>query len=784
MELGSSTDHARVGGAASAVPPVEQHAEIAKQRFSVITPEEASQLPEARKFLEVGIFDRIKGLFSSDQAKINAAKNLLAKPTYEVSRSVRVIADLNNLIKGLNKDIQETRPANAYSFFDENEETSEEKIQIPLINETNYEEFLEKFENGELVSELGKAGLDPTRISLFNLSVQFIVDNYAGQRDKHGEKIAGNLRELLTPAMADLVQWDNALMSMQAMTTDTLFRAVVAEATANVQGHDRVAKHTAGKAFVQENTAELWAKSGQGQFLKEVADEFAAAIEGIDSEDSTGDKVDDLFTKIDNRAQKIAGVLNLEDHEEVRDSLLNQLNQVEGFEENFKKARGQLLQIVADRQDLAKVSAPQIALITGQQQEIQNAGKKIAGSSLQGEAAIRAAFEANLSPGVSRDLTRAVGKQDQEQNLALTADDAVRVIGETNLAIRTLLAGNKDAVAEAQSQANYALNKLDLMNQLVGSAKQAELAVDTEKVNQPITYVSEEATPLNVAYELTGELLEMLDTLANGKGAHAPSPTQLEAVLKALQSQTLTETDESGEHTTSALAVVLRQEIDLNTIFARQTVDFGGQTFNVTHQDVQLLEFLDHVDSTEEAPKGINELRAQIRAVKEAREAEEAERKAPLVGTRTSEVAEQVLGEELDSPTELDKERVSVELPEQPGRVRRFFSAIGRGFQSLVAGAASANPLRSRVAVPTPADQDKAESLTYGSFNPDDLLEIDELEGKGQRRGSLSTPTSPRPLGQPEDESGSLSAPTSPRVERTAATTLSDTLDVDSDDDE
>ncbi|MCP5505815.1 MAG: hypothetical protein H7A38_02905 [Chlamydiales bacterium] len=719
--------------AASTQPPTGQGAEIAQQRFSVITPEEASQLPEARKFLEVGIFDRIKGLFSSNQAKINAAKNLLAKPTHEVSRSVRVIADLNNLIKDLNKDIRETRHA-----FDIFEDAPEKKFQLQLVNETNYEQFLVALESGSLATELGKAGLDATRISLFNLSIQLLVGNYSMKCDKHGERVAGNLRELLTPAMNDLVQWDNALMSMQAMTTDTLFRAVVAAATANVQAHDRVANHTAGQTFVQENTAELWAKSGQGQFLKEVADEFAAAIEGIDSEDNSGIKVDALFTKIDSRARKIAAVLNIPNHTEIRNDLLNQLNRVEGFEANLKKAQGELLELVADRQDLAKVSAPQIALITSQQQEIQNAGKKISGSTLKGEDAIRAAFEATLSPGVGNDLTAAVGKQDQGPNLTLTADDAVKVFGETNQAIATLLEGNKTAVAEAQGEAGFALNKLRLMNQLVGPAKQDELAVDTKKVNQPITY-QKGAAPFHVAHELTGELLEMIDTLANGNETHAPSPTQLEAVLRALQSQKLTVTDESGTHTVSALSVVLRKEVDLQTIFANQSVDFAGQEFKIQHQGVQLLTFLQHDDSTPDAPKGIDALRAQIKAVKEAREAEEAERKASLVGTITAEVAAEVLTVDPASPRELETDRVSEGTPEaQPGLARRIFSAIGRGIQSIVGGAANARTSVWRTqpepglvpAVPTHADRLKVDQ--------------DRLVDKFDAEWAESPPTTPR----------------------------------------
>lgn len=495
------------------VPPPTANIENAK--YSLVVPEEVDKmLPEAKKFLEVGVLDRFIGIFSSEQRAINAAKDLLAKPTQEISQAVidsvsiddNFTENINTIITTLNNQIYIEHDKDSLAFSD----TSR---YIYRINKNNYQQFLSDIQNGVFESNLKNQGLDPKTIQA---SIDYI------------HKVVREKTNLEGP----LKQWDGALMLMEAKTTDALFKAVVTQAAHHLKTHETIKDAPMILSFIEKHAANVWADSSHQAFLSTIANELKTEVKTYPSSpDNTA--IENILYKINCRAIKIAQIRNTteeEDIEKIKQNLLDQLNKVPGFQDVFKKAQSELIQIVNDQRNLKKISAPQVEQIN---REIQ-----------MGENAIAATIK-NIREGMD-----------------------------------ILQKGNIEVIIEAEAKAEAALAKLKLMNQFISPQESQNLSL----TNNPALATNNPYALHNIITALEDDFLSIMDTLADSKN---PSPTLLYEVMSRLNGAQVVRNIGHADKQVSFLELILGENAPhLDDIFEENSA--------ISSTDVQLYRFKQH----------------------------------------------------------------------------------------------------------------------------------------------------------------------------------------------
>ncbi len=472
-------------------------------------------------FFALGFFFTLGQLGRTSAAEKNGAKKLLANPTYDISRGVRVFGEVNEILR---------------------------RNGIEPITLDNYGGFLGQLEKKEFDNNLPET---------FQLRLELLTQRFGG-RDEHGEAITVSLRELVEPAAQALEKWGDSILSLRAERTDGQLQGLIAYSTNNVLSKEKVKSHETGKAFMVENAATLWARNNVERFADEIANEFIGQVSGL----TMGhDAIQTLIVKIDDRAGRMHQILGgeLGEHKE---AILAELNKNTKFVDALETKQAELKKVVSENQDLRLLSAGQIETLRAQVNEIETAEKKLNGNTRKGEGAVVDAFTALLHPVSTLAALRTAGGQ--MQLVEETAKNAVTIFKNIEKGLNVLLNGNAVVIAKGQARADEALRELELLNGLVSHQDHAQLALDKDTVSQPIRELSKGG----VAQELKNELLDIIGRLAGNEQNHA-SPTVLEKFLRNLGDE--------------GMQAVLGQSFNLFEIFSktstssRENVHYGNQ---------------------------------------------------------------------------------------------------------------------------------------------------------------------------------------------------------------
>ncbi|MCP5504469.1 MAG: hypothetical protein H7A41_04875 [Chlamydiales bacterium] len=538
---------------------------MAPERFSIIdtesVPADAAALAKVQGqlrpqgFLAKAIdtlWNRgIAAIFSSEQRKLNAARDLLAKPTEDLTKAMNHFSSLSNQVQRFGgapitlENVQQYAAALKAGMVLVEVEDEEAPNGVRL-------EAQEPVLENE-IQELRFARLsDGIRITDLEGLVAGVMTGKTPMT-------------LLTAAKAVAV-WRDAIQTAGKPLSDAEFRGLVTQANANVVDAG------ANRAFVESNTVTSWAQidgMGQAKFISEAVAKFTEAVKGIDGEEHTGQAVRELHTKIEERAGKIAEITG-GDAQAIKQALLNKLNAVPGFKETLMTAQDSLLKVVENNQSHAFLAREQMDEIGIRQQAIIDSEKNsFDGGIRKGEAAVVGTFAGLLHPETTRAALELHGRQEELEpggKYEEVANHALASFGHLDAQMTALFTqGNAVKVAEGQARAQAALDKLDDLNTLISEANADEeveeesertWAVDTRATNKPIP--EEAQTPAAVAGALEEELLTMIEGLAGQSDSEA-SPTLLAQLLHFITPAGVAAIDDS---------LVVEEEM-----FANETVD-------------------------------------------------------------------------------------------------------------------------------------------------------------------------------------------------------------------
>ncbi len=470
-------------------------------------------------------------------AEKNAAKNLLTKPTYELTEAIKFLYEVNTKVL-LPNDYAPMTFENLGRYISAIADSellringSGELVAVPVVLPDA---------NESQVSQLQK---QVQQLQLGTLVRDFTPSFF--QVDSTHRTVVKGPQALLEAAQKAIVAWTGAIDTVKGGLNDAQFEDLVAQATNNVLS---VNFHGLGKIsgnnveFLEINAATIWAKNNIGQFSKEIADKFIARELGGNL---NREAIEELSNDIDTRARRMNQILD-GDLEQYKKEIILELNNNPGFVTALQEKQGQLKQVVADNQNLSLISAPQLVAIRGAFQNVQGVEKAIPTSTIKGEAAAIAAINiVNTRLAQVTLLDPALA-----ENLQKTVDTTVENIQFAKKALEALLIDNADVIAEGQEKAEDALLDLTILNQLVS---RKDLLVNIGETNKEIKGLD----TAGVATILQDELLDILDGLAGAKGANDSSPTLLLQVLLRL-----------GEN---GLAAVIGQNLsfDFDNIFAK-----------------------------------------------------------------------------------------------------------------------------------------------------------------------------------------------------------------------
>ncbi len=591
---------------------------MALERFSILdtagVPADAAALAKVQGQLRpqgiiANIVDTIwnrgiVAIFSSEQRQLNAARDLLAKPTEDLTKAMNHFANLSNQVQRFGgapitlENVQQYAQAlkAGMVLVEVEDERAPNGVRLeaqePILRDEIQELRFARLSDGIRITDL--EGL-----------VEGVMTGKAPMT-------------LLTAAKA-VATWNQATQTAGKDLTDAEFRGLVTQANANAVDAG------ASRSFVENNTVTAWAQvdsMGQRKFVNETAQEFTEAVKGIAGEDHDGSSVTALIEKVDDRADKIAEITG-GNATQIKQALLTSMNAVPGFKEALMGAQESLKTVVQNNQSHEFLAREQMTHLAETQDGVIDSVKStIEGSQLKGEAAIVGTFGPLLVPETSIDHAAQVGKP---ENLHLGAEgqlagEFVTIAEAANTGfnghqeqLQTLLTdGNRVAVAAGQERAEAALRKLDIMNGLISEANADEeivedsgrtWAVDVRATNRPIEDLSAGA----VAHASREAFLTMIEKLAGATDEEA-SPTLLAALLDRLGPE--------GQR------AVLGQAFDPKDMFAVVTRDRA----EVTYKETTMLQFAGRRPSGEdldllEDERPIAALRGVIGAIR-GREAE------------------------------------------------------------------------------------------------------------------------------------------------------------------
>lgn len=627
--------------------PVAQRREsqgplMAPERFSILdtagVPADAAALEKVQGQLRpqgiiANIVDTIwnrgiVAIFSSEQRQLNAARDLLAKPTEDLTTAMNHFASLSAQVQGFGgvpitlQNVEQYAAAlkTGMILVEVEDETAPNGVRL-VSREPRIESEIEALRFGRLT--------DGLRIT----DLEGLV----------GGILTGKTPMTLLTSAKAVATWNQAIQTAGKDLSDAEFRGLVTQANANAVANG------ANREFVEANTVTAWAQvdsMGQRKFVNETAQEFTEAVKGIDSAEHDGSSVEALIAKVDARADKIAEITG-GDATEIKQALLTSMNAVPGFKEALMEAQDSLKTVVQNNQSHEFLAREQIALLGETQDGIIDSVKStIEGSQLKGEAAIVGTFGPLLVPETTIDTVRQAGHPELlsrgqdglEGQFVDVAEAANTGFNGHQAQLQTLLTdGNRVAVAAGQERADAALRKLGIMNELISDGnKDAPIiedsdrtwAVNIEATNRPIEDTSAGA----VAGASREAFLTMIEKLAGTTDEEA-SPTLLAALLGRL--------GEDGQ------LAVLGQAFDPRAMFAQVTRDER----EVGYKETAMLQFAGQRPESEliadgrpiaalrEAIGGIRREQAAAVREQEALKMEEArlQREAnPTVGMRIS----------------------------------------------------------------------------------------------------------------------------------------------------
>ena len=573
-------------------------------RFTILSPAEREQgLAQARENISPsgisGFFrsaaNTVIGWFSSDQAKLNSARALLAKPTTQLTAAVNFMTRFNAQIEGVRVD----------GDF------------APMTFE-NFDQYIQALQHGQLLivdedSETGFTAVNPARVCedrQDGFEMRFLMRDIKDDLKELGPQMINVGNDLgkylaLTPdrvlgeVQKTVNAWRDAVQTVGATVSDAEFRGIVTAASQTLGATVNDAE------FVEAQAVTDWADRGQQNFVNEAAQQFADAVKTLkeeapaDQADQNMQALETLLASIDTRARSLGGILGDEDTDGIKDRLLDMLNENEGFRAALTTVQGELREVVRTNQDVADLTQETMDTMIAGQTGIIEAEKTLEGTPLKGEAAVAGSFSGLLDPENAKLLLMAGGMSAEAANKKVAeefpehADRAVEMLTGAETALANTIYQNDAVIAEGQRKAEVALGKLALLNEFISEDNKDEMEVDPDIENDPIELpMSQENRQAFIGTELREAFLERFEILAGqtDEEAHA---TLLEQLIVQL-----------GPEGTEA---VLGAQIDPRDIFASRTTATGER---LTHGGRTLLTFA----RSEDGPRGIDQLRARIKA--------------------------------------------------------------------------------------------------------------------------------------------------------------------------
>ncbi|QVL56852.1 MAG: hypothetical protein KFB93_05560 [Simkaniaceae bacterium] len=581
------------------------------------------------------------GLFSSKQAQLNAARALIEKPTAELTASINFITRFNGLL-------------------------GERSDQFAPMTFENFDQYIEALQNNQLLvedgeSETGFTAVDPTRVAhneVAGLSIEILQMRIDRDLERLGPQLidvknsltqfqALTPNQVLSAAQKTVNAWRKAIHTVGATVSDAEFRGLVTKASQNLGAT------VTNPEFVEAQAVSDWAQDGQQNFVNEAAQTFAEAVKSIKEQagpeeaDQNMEALTTLLGSIDTRARNIGAILGREDTDEIKDSLLEMLNDVPAFKAALTTAQDELREVVRTNQSVEDLTATRMDGVLAGQTGIIEAEKTLANSTLKGEAAIAGTFGALLQPDVVLGalMTTGMSEADARQKVAEEfpghADRAVETFASTDRELAGVLYQNDAIIAEGQTRAEVALGKLDLLNQFVSEENEAEMTVDVDIENDPIELPeSQEERQAFVGEELREAFLERFEALA-GMTDEEAHPTLLAQLIGHL-----------GPDGTEA---VLGRVVRVEAIVAAKTTEAGQA---LAHNGRALVTFK---ASEDEAPRGIDALRQLISANRD------------VIDHKKQQQIE--LERAMTQP--IDAERVSEDAPGIGTRIANWFRSFG-----------------------------------------------------------------------------------------------------------
>ncbi|MDJ0652132.1 MAG: hypothetical protein QNJ27_03915 [Simkaniaceae bacterium] len=535
----------------------------------------------------------IVALFSSEQRQLNAARDLLAKPTEDLTKAVNRFASLSTQVQQFGGAPITLENVQQYAAA-----LKEEKILVKVEDQTALNQV--RFEAKEPVFSKEKPNIQILKFARLSDGIRI-----ADLEERLEGVMKGKTPMTLLNAAKAVASWNQAIQTAGKNLSDAEFRGLVTQANA------AAINNGADREFIESNTVTAWAQVdslGQRKFVNEMAQEFTEAVQEIDGENWENTPVTALIEKVDNRAKKIAEI-NGGDTNQIKQALLDSMNAVSGFKKALMEAQESLKTVVANNQSQQFLAREQISLLgETQDQMIDSVKTAIEGSELEGEAAIVGTFTPLLFPQMTayamglagRPDLLSMGAEGPQGKFVEIADSASARFSAHQEQLQELLnQGNKSAVEKGQRKAEDALRKLESLNAFVNENNQACVAI--EATDKPIEQISAGA----VAEASREDFLTMIEKLAGASDEEA-APTLLEALLQALGRE--------GQE------AVLGQTFETDNLFENVVKDENI----VTYKNVTMRQFAGQRPNlnVEEDNRHIAQLRNAIRDIRERQEQE------------------------------------------------------------------------------------------------------------------------------------------------------------------
>ncbi|MDN3508457.1 MAG: hypothetical protein P0S93_00230, partial [Candidatus Neptunochlamydia sp.] len=588
------------------------------ERYTILSPEERNQgLAQARENISPSgisgffrsVLNTIIGWFSSDQAQLNSARALLAKPTTQLTAATNFMTRFNVKIEGVGVN-EDFAPMTFKNFDQYIEALRNDQVLIKDIeSETGFtpvtpSQSCENRQDG-LEMQFFMLGL---KEDLIRLAPQVI--NVGNNLRKY---LALTTDKVLYEVQKTVCAWRKAIRTVGATVSDAEFRGIVIAAS------QKLGETVNRPKFVETQAIADWAQMGQQNFVNEAAQQFAQVVKTLkkeapkDQEDQNMEALTTLLASIDTRARELSELLSNQDTNTITDDLLAILNKHEGFRAALKTVQDELKEVVRTNQDVAALTQETMDAMLAGQTGIIEAEKTLTGTPLKGEAAIAGSFRGLLDPKHAMSLLMAGGMSEEEAKTKVAVDfqehakRAVDTFTRVETALANTIYKNDAVIAEGERKAEIALEKLQLLNQFISEDNKDEMDVDPEIETDPINLPdSKKARQVFIAGELREVLLERFEALAGNTDEEAHA---------TLLKQLIVQLGPEGTKT------VLGAQVDMKKIFTCLTTRSGQ---NVAHSKRELLTFADAKDGK---PRGIDQLRSLISENRAALEQSKAERR-------------------------------------------------------------------------------------------------------------------------------------------------------------